>query len=241
MSIGKPSTTGAPPRTKTPSTPPRTSRTRIVVLAIVLAAVIALIAIIAASVRQSAAERAGSTPQGEASVQRANSHVLDEATDGKVTLVEFLDFECEACGAFYPYVEQLREDYAGQITFVTRYFPLPGHQNSRPAAIAVEAASQQGKFEDMYRMMFETQTQWGEKQDSQAAVFRGFAQELGLDMPAFDAAVADPATLDRVLFDFNEGVELGIQSTPTFFLNGEMMTITTIDDFRAQIDAALAE
>jgi protein-disulfide isomerase len=138
-------------------------------------------------------------------------------------------------------VEQLREDYAGQITFVTRYFPLPGHQNSRPAAIAVEAASQQGKFEDMYRMMFETQTQWGEKQDSQAAVFRGFAQELGLDMPAFDAAVADPATLDRVLFDFNEGVELGIQSTPTFFLNGEMMTITTIDDFRAQIDAALAE
>ena len=90
-------------------------------------------------------------------------------------------------------------------------------------------------------MMFETQTQWGERQDSQAAVFRGFAEELVLDMVAFDAAVADPATLDRVLYDFNEGVALGIQSTPTFFLNGEMMTITTIDDFRAQIDAALAE
>lgn len=233
-------TAGASPRAE--ATSPRGGvRTKIVVLAIVFAAVIALIAIIVASVTQSATERAASTPEGEATVQRANSHVLDEAADEKVTLVEFLDFECEACGAFYPYVEQLREDYAGQITFVTRYFPLPGHQNSRPAAIAVEAASEQGKFEEMYRMMFETQTQWGERQDSQAAVFRGFAEELGLDMAAFDAAVADPATLDRVLYDFNEGVELGIESTPTFFLNGEMMTITTIDDFRAQIDAALAE
>lgn len=75
----------------------------------------------------------------------------------------------------------------------------------------------------------------------EATVFRGFAEEIGLDMTDFDAAVADPATLDRVLFDFNEGVALGIQSTPTFFLNGEMMTIISIDDFRAQIDAALAE
>lgn len=240
MSMKKKSTTGAPPRTG--ATAPRgRGRTKMVVFAIVFAAVLALIAIIAASVTQSAADRAASTPEGEASVQRANSHVLDEAADGKVTLVEFLDFECEACGAFYPYVEQLRQDYAGQITFVTRYFPLPGHQNSRPAAIAVEAASEQGKFEEMYRVMFQTQTQWGKRQDSQAAVFRGFAVELGLDMAAFDAAVADPATLDRVLYDFNEGVALGIESTPTFFLNGEMMTITTIDDFRAQIDATLAQ
>lgn len=238
--MNKKSNPGAPPRVGA-AAPRGRGRTKIVVLTVVFGAVIALIAIIAASVSQSATDRAASTPAGEAIVQRANSHVLDEAADGKVTLVEFLDFECEACGAFYPYVEQLREDYAGQITFVTRYFPLPGHQNSRTAAIAVEAASEQGKFEEMYQMMFETQTQWGERSDSQAAVFRGFAEKLGLNMAAFDAAVADAATLDRVLYDFNEGVALGIESTPTFFLNGEMMTITTIDNFRAQIDAALAE
>lgn len=66
-------------------------------------------------------------------------------------LVEFLDFECESCGALFPIVEQLRSDYAGEITYVVRYFPLPGHVNSMNAAVAAEAAAQQGEFEAMYR------------------------------------------------------------------------------------------
>ncbi|ARJ07566.1 hypothetical protein GCM10010988_38920 [Cnuibacter physcomitrellae] len=241
MSSKKKTIAGVTRRHGIAAAPALTGRTKIVILAAVSLAVAAAIAIIAISVAQSTVNRAATAPEGGTAVVRANSHVLGEAADGKVTLVEFLDFECEACGALYPHVEQLREDYAGRITFVTRYFPLPGHQNSKPAAIAAEAAAAQGEFEQMYRMMFETQPQWGERQETQAAIFRGFAEEIGLDMTEFDAAVADPATLDRVLVDFNDGVALGIQSTPTFFLNGEMMTITSIDDFRAQIDAALAE
>jgi protein-disulfide isomerase len=179
-------------------------------------------------------------PAANAAVVREDSHRLSSAPDGRVTLVEFLDFECEGCLAAYPFVEELRQTYDGRITFVARYFPMPGHANAENAAVAVEAAAQQDRFEDMYDRMYETQSQWGEKQDSQAAVFRGFAEELGLDMAAFDAAVAAPATLERVLRDREDGIALGVEGTPTFFLNGEKLSVTTTDEFIEALDAALA-
>jgi protein-disulfide isomerase len=168
-----------------------------------------------------------------------NSHRLDVAEDGKVTLVEFLDFECEVCGAVYPSVEEIRDEYAGEITYVLRYFPIPGHQNSMNAAIAVEAAAQQGELELMYQKMFETQKAWGEQQDSKAGLFRQYAQELGLDMAAYDEAVADPETEARVQFDFDAGLALGVEGTPTFFVNDDVVNLTSVDDLRAALDAAL--
>ena len=171
---------------------------------------------------------------------RGDSHRLSEASDGKVTLVEFLDFECESCRAAYPFVEQLRQKYAGRVTFVLRYFPLPSHRNAEPAAIAVEAAAQQGKLEPMYRKMYETQPEWGEQTESKADVFRGFAQELGLDVGAYDRAVADPKTAERVKRDRDDGTALGVRGTPTFFLNGELLEPKSEADFTAKIDAALA-
>lgn len=211
-----------------------------VAIAIVAGIVITIVSVTQSVNRVSLATANGPSSDG-VSVVAENSHVLDEAPDGKVTLVEFLDFECESCGALYPYVEQLREEYRGQITFVTRYFPIPAHQNSRTAAIAVEAAAQQDRFEEMYRLMFQTQGAWGERQASQAGVFRGYAERIGLDLAAYDAAVADPATLDRVLQDYDAGIALGVSSTPTFFLNGEKMEFDSLDGFRSQIAAALAE
>ncbi|WP_194421563.1 thioredoxin domain-containing protein [Microbacterium abyssi] len=177
----------------------------------------------------------GENPQ----VIRESSHVLDDGGEGAVTVVEFLDFECEACGAFYPIVEDLREKYDGEITYVVRYFPLPGHFNSKNAAIAAEAAAQQDRFEDMYHRLFETQTQWGEAQDSRADLFRSFAEELGLDMAAFDEAVANPATADRVELDVNEGDRLGVSSTPTFFVDGEPVTLEKWDDLENSIESAV--
>ncbi|MGD9511729.1 MAG: DsbA family protein [Geminicoccaceae bacterium] len=172
---------------------------------------------------------------------RLNSHVLDDVGPDAPTLVEFLDFECEACGAFYPVVEQLREEYDGKINYVIRYFPLPGHFNSMNAAIAVEAAAQQGRVEEMYQRMFETQAQWGEQQESRADLFRSFAEELGLDMAAYDAAVADPATQARVEEDFNEGVTMGVNSTPTFFLDGEKLELRQLSDLINALDNAIAQ
>ena len=172
-------------------------------------------------------------------VIRESSQVLDEGGEDAVTVVEFLDFECEACGAFYPVVEELRKEFEGEITYVVRYFPLQGHFNSKNAAIAAEAAAQQGQFEDMYHQLFESQAEWGEAKDSRADLFRGFAEEIGLDMAAFDAAVADPATAERVEVDVNEGLALGVTGTPTFFVDGEMVQLQNWDDLANAIQSAV--
>ena len=172
---------------------------------------------------------------------RADSHRLDTADGGKVTLVEFLDFECEACRAAYPFVEQLREQYDGQVTFVLRYFPIPSHTNANNAAYAVESAARQGKLEDMYKRMYDTQAEWGESQDSKADLFRSYAQELGLDMAQYDADVASPDVAARVAKDVADGERLGVTGTPSLFLNGEPLTPSTTDEFIDAIDDALAQ
>lgn len=172
---------------------------------------------------------------------RQDSRYLSQAADGKVTLVEFLDFECEACLAMYPTMEQLRADYGDRITFVVRYFPLPGHPNSVTAATAVEAAAQLGAFEQMYKRVFETQTAWGHTESSQQAVFIQFAEELGLDATEFQRIMDDPGTLARVQRDVDDGRALQIQGTPTIYINGmQTGSMPTYAELVAMIDEALA-
>lgn len=171
-------------------------------------------------------------------VVRPDSQRLSVAADGKVTFVEFLDFECEACGAAYPAIEQLREQFGDRVTFVVRNFPL--HSNSEAAARAAEAAAGQGMFEEMYGRLFQTQTQWAEKRTSQQEVFFGYAVDLGLDMTRFRAAYDDPATLVRIRRDKADGQALGVTGTPTFFLNGDKIEVSSFAGLVRQIDNALA-
>ncbi|MDT0187915.1 thioredoxin domain-containing protein [Microbacterium sp. ARD31] len=180
------------------------------------------------------------TVEGETRLVRADSHVLGEEGDSGVTFVEFLDLECEGCRAAYPAVEQLREDYAGQVTFVVRYFPMPGHFNGERAARAVEAAAQQGSFEDMYHRMYETQAEWGEQQVPHDDLFASFAEDLGLDLDQWQADYDDPATAERVAKDVADGQALGVQGTPTFFVDGEELQPRTYEDLTDALDAALA-
>jgi len=204
-----------------------------------LAAVL-IVAVLASAFVISRAQPDATVDADTVTVVAENSHRLDTAPDGSVVFTEFLDFECEVCLAVHPYVEQLREEYAGRVTFVTRYFPIPAHKNSMNAAVAVEAAAQQGKLEAMYQRMFDTQPQWGEQQDSKADVFRGFADDLGLDLTAYDAAVADPATEARVQQDFDAGLALGVTGTPTIFLDDQQIELTSPDALRAAVAEALA-
>lgn len=213
---------------------------RILLTAFVIAAV-AIGALVYLSVR----DRGLSTPApydtGEmAQVVRENSHRLNAVPGSGVTFVEFLDFECEGCRAVYPEIERLRADYGDRVNFVIRYFPLQSHVNAERAARAVEAAAQQGRLEAMYRKMYDTQSQWGEKQTPADDVFRGFAAELGLDMAAFDAAYHDPATLERIRLDVADGRTLGVQGTPTFFLNGTRIHPRSYEDLTKALDDALA-
>jgi protein-disulfide isomerase len=177
-------------------------------------------------------------PAAEAQLVRQDSHRITTPAIEKAQLVEFLDVECESCRAAAPLVEDLKKEYGDRITFVHRYFPLPGHRNSGTAALAVEAAAQQGKYEQMYTKMFDTQPQWGEKQDSQAALFRTYAQELRLDLAKYDAAVADEATIERIRKDVADGTALGVTGTPTFFLNGQKLDLNSEEQFRQLLNDA---
>ena len=190
--------------------------------------------------KKPAASNAPSSGAPDARLVRPDSHVLGEKAKGDVTFVEFLDFECEGCKAAYPAVEQLRKDYKGRVTFVARYFPMPGHFNAERAARSVEAAAQQGKFEDMYHHMYRTQDAWGEKQIPLDRVFRTYARDLGLDMKKYDADYADPATVARVKKDMADGYALGVAGTPTFFLDGELIQPRSYKDLTDAVDAALA-
>ncbi|TNB75632.1 disulfide bond formation protein DsbA [Arthrobacter sp. BB-1] len=178
-------------------------------------------------------------PVADAQVVRADSHRLTTPATEKAQLVEFLDFECEACRAAVPLVEDLKREYGDRITFVNRYFPLPSHKNSGRAALAVEAAAQQGKYEQMAAKMFETQPQWGEKQDFQNVLFRTFAEELGLDMEKYDAAMAAEETKERIRKDIADGKALGVTGTPTFFLDGQKLTLNSEAQFRQLLDDAV--
>ncbi|MFI6295607.1 DsbA family protein [Nonomuraea sp. NPDC050790] len=207
-------------------------------LAFVLSA-IAVFAVVVAAVL--VVSRTGGEPAGQAQVVRPDSHRLQTAQDGKVTLVEFLDFECEACAAAFPVIEQLRKQYQGKVTFVARYFPIASHFNAERAARAVEAAAGQGRFDQMYQRMYQTQKQWGEQQVPADRLFREFAQSMGLDMAAWDKAYAADETLARIKKDVADGQALGVEGTPTFFLNGQKLQPKSTDDIKAAIDAALAK
>ncbi len=141
--------------------------------------------------------------------------------DAPVVLIEYLDMECEACRAYYPLVKQLEEEYPDDLLVVKRYFPLPGHRNGKTAALAVEAAAQQGKYNEMHDLLFEQQPNWGEKAVANPSLFVAYAEQIGLDMEQYQNDVASDETRARVERDVESGLALGARGTPTFILNGE--------------------
>lgn len=180
----------------------------------------------------------GSAKGGSAASEllvREDSPVLSKGNEA--VFVEFLDFECEACGALYPVIEDLRDRYGDQVTFVVRHMPL--HGNSVNAARAAEAAAEQGEFEAMYKKLFETQSEWGHQESSQQEVFFGYAEGLGLDMARFRAAYNDPAIMARIEQGKKDARALDVTGTPTFFLDGERLEPTSIPDLEASFDAAV--
>ena len=215
----------------------RTGRALLTAAAVVVIAIVAVVLLITRG--EAGTTDAAVAEVGPAQLVRDNSHRLNDPPGASVTFVEFLDFECEGCRSAYPLVEQLRDEYGDRVEFVLRYFPLSGHFNAERAARAVEAAAQQGRLEAMYHRMYETQADWGEASTPADDVFRGFASQLGLDMTAYDEAYDDPATLERIRLDQQDGRELGVQGTPTFFVDGAQVVVRSPDDLRNAIEAAL--
>ena len=173
----------------------------------------------------------------EALTITAEDHVVG-VRDAKVVLVEYSDLQCPACGAYYPLIKQVKEEYSDRIAVVTRHFPLSFHLQARPAAYSLEAASNQGKFLEMLDKIFTTQDAWSNKPTAQAT-FDSYAQELGLDMDQFESDRKKDAVKARVDMDVASGTALRVNATPTFILQGERIQPRTVEDFKRFIDKEL--
>ncbi len=156
-----------------------------------------------------------------------------------VTLVEYGDFQCPACGAYYPIVEQIVASTSPDtLRFVFRHFPLTQHANAIPAAKASEAASLQGKFWDMYNKLYSTQKDWENSTDTKT-VFVGYAKSLGLDEKKFLSDFESKSIQEVINNQYKGGAKAGINSTPTFFLNGaKIANPQSYDEFKKLIDNA---
>lgn len=177
---------------------------------------------------------------GNSAAAKPTNHVREEGKTG-VVLVEYGDFECPACGQYYPIVEQLVEKYKGQMTFQFRNYPLIQiHQNAFAAHRAAEAADNQGKFWEMYNKLYQSQQEWS-RSSNPATFFEGYAKEFGLDIAKFKSDSASQDVNSRINADIKEGQNIGATSTPTFVLNGEKVEPNprSIDDFSKLIDEAI--
>lgn len=177
--------------------------------------------------------------------EQANEGVVIEAhtkgnPEAKIELVEYSDFQCPACGQFYPYVNEIMEEYGDKISFEYRHFPLINiHPYAVPAARASEAAAQQDKFWEMHDKLFEEQKTWSKAGNPQAH-FIQYAEEIGLDIDIFKRHLSSSKIDDAISDSFNDARSRGFSGTPTFILNGETMNFSSFAEFRTQIEEAIA-
>ncbi|MBI2607890.1 MAG: DsbA family protein [Candidatus Doudnabacteria bacterium] len=161
--------------------------------------------------------------------------------DAKVTIVEFADLQCPACATAFPAVKAVRQLYsADELKIVFRHFPLNIHKNGQVASLAAEAAREQGKFEEMAELLFARQSQWNTV-GNPINVFLDFARELELDTEQFRQAVETKKYEDLVFLGMQDGYALNVNSTPTFFINGEPYRQgLSLDEFQKIINQMLA-
>ena len=147
-------------------------------------------------------------------------------------LVEYSDLQCPACQGFYAFFKELEKTATPNAALVFRHFPLLSiHKNAFAAATAVEAASEQGKFWEMESSLYEKQTEWSSLPNPND-YFLQLANNLKLDLPKFKKDVTSQQVKDRVQEDLSEASSIGLNSTPTFILNGQKVEVATMEEFR---------
>ena len=156
---------------------------------------------------------------------KADDHYFGNG-DASVVLIEYSDFACPVCGIFHPFIEDLKTSFGGDVAIVTRQLPLESiHPNARAAAIASEAAANQGAFEEFKDQLFtrRIETAWDDLANPNRQ-FSAFAANIGLDTVQFEADLNDPDLNARVDRDLNEATRvLGLSGTPTFVINDRLV------------------
>lgn len=147
-----------------------------------------------------------------------------------VTIVEFTDFQCPACAAMQPVIEEVLKSYGNKVRFVVRDFPLNQHEFARKAAEAANAANAQGKFFEYIALLFKNQ------KALDIPSLKKYASELGLDRARFDAALDRGVYAAEVKKDITDGEMYGVGSTPTLFINGVQLKTLSAEGLKQAID-----
>lgn len=155
-------------------------------------------------------------------------------SDALVTVVEYADYECPYCQQAQPAVEKIEAEYKGKIAFAYKNMPLPNHPNAQKASEAAHCAADQGKYWEYHDQLSKTKA-------LAIPQLKDHARELKLDTAAFNKCLDSGAKADLIKSQFGEGVELGLQGTPGFFINGRFISgVLTVEQFRTLIDEELA-
>lgn len=157
--------------------------------------------------------------------------------DAKVTVVEFLDPECEACRAMHPIVKGLLAEYEGKIKLVIRYMPL--HGNSKLAAAHLEEAREQGKYDQALDILFARQPEWADHGQPRPELLPNLLSEIGIDTATLETSALLSKHGWKIDLDQADGAALGVRLTPTFFVNGEMLNDIGYAPLKLAIDKHL--
>jgi len=162
--------------------------------------------------------------------------------DAPVTLEEYGDFQCPPCSMFAAFLGQLEKEYDSRLRVVFRNFPLKMHEHAREAALAAEAAGLQGRFWEMHDVLYREQETWS-KASNARELFESYAGTIGLDLDKFKKDMDGEQARARVEADHQRGESLGINITPTLFINNQPLESKdkNPEGIRAEINAALGK
>ncbi len=175
----------------------------------------------------------------------ANPHTIRAADDASgsasVTIVEFSDFQCPACRSAEPLVKSILEQNPDDVELVYRHFPLSNiHPYAQLAGQASEVAAEEEVFWEYHDLLFENQTEWSDAGSRGTAMelFIGYFEQLEVDTAEIESRIESQEVKERVLDDLSAGNQLGVQGTPTFYVNG---TQTTAQQLQSAVQSALVE
>jgi len=168
-------------------------------------------------------------------------HIRGNA-NAPVTLEEFGDFQCPPCGSISSFLDELVKEYDPHLRIVFRNYPLEMHQHARDAALAAEAAGLQGRFWEMHDLLYREQAVWSTA-DNTRELFDSYAGMIGLNLDQFKKDMEGEKARARVDSDRERANSLGVQMTPTVFINDHQWNpnVKSPEGLRAAIAAALKE
>lgn len=144
-------------------------------------------------------------------------------TDAPITVIEYADYQCPACGRYKQVFQGLVKNYPNQIKLIFRNFVLPDHIDARAAAGVALAADRQGKFWQVHNQLFERQAEWSGTGMRRTAIFEDIAQKAGLDIDKFRNDLKSNDINQKIKFDMELGRAHNLDATPTLIINGKLV------------------